>query len=165
MDVSFEPLQSYHDRTAFDCGEASLNEYLHRYARQNDTRDIGRAFVCVESRGSSRILGYYTLSSYSVESHMIPEKGLPRHVIPAALIGRLARDVGFRGRGLGDVLLKDALNRCLAVSEQLAIHAVIVDALNDRAKRFYQEFGFKEPVGYPFKLFVSTQTLRKARSD
>ena len=165
MDLFFEPLQSYHDRKAFDCGEPSLNDYLHRYARQNDARDIGRAFVAVEAPGSPRIVGYYTLSTYTLESQSLPEKGLPRYAIPAALIGRLARDVRFRGQGVGELLLRDALNRCLAVSEEIAIHAVVVDALYERAKRLYREFGFQGLLGHPMQLFLPTKTLRKTKEN
>ena len=163
MELWFEPLQPHHDRKAFDCGEPSLNDYLRRYARQNEARDIGRAFVAVEAPGSPRIVGYYALSTHTLESQALPDKGLPRYAVPAALIGRLARDVRFRGQGVGELLLRDALNRCLAISEQIAIHAVVVDALDDRAKRFYQEFGFHELLGHPMQLFLPMKTLRKTK--
>ena len=163
MDLVFERLQPYHDRGGFECGETSLNDYLRRYARQNDERDIARTFVAVEERGSRRVVGYYTLSGYSLESEAIPEKGLPRYALPAALIGRLARDVGFKGQGVGEALLRDALNRCLSISEQMAVHAVVVDALDQRARAFYQAFGFRELIGYPMKLFLPMKTLCKSR--
>ncbi len=163
MDPFLEPLQAHHDRKAFDCGEQSLNDYLRRYARQNDARDIGRAFVAVETPGSARVVGYYTLSTYTLDSEALHERGLPRYAIPAARIGRLARDVHFRGQGVGESLLRDALNRCLAVSDQIAIHAVVVDALDEHAKRSYQEFGFQELLGHPMQLFLPIQTLRKTR--
>jgi len=162
MDLFFEPLQPYHDRKGFDCGESSLNEYLHRYARQNDTRDIARAFVAVEAPGSPRIVGYYTLSSYTVESQALSEQRLPRYAIPAALIGRLARDVNFKGQGVGEALLRDALMRCLSVSEQMALYAVVVDALDEHARSFYLQFDFQESIGHPMRLFLPMKTVRKS---
>ncbi|HET6385545.1 MAG TPA: GNAT family N-acetyltransferase [Armatimonadota bacterium] len=162
MELCFEPLRSHHNRAGFDCGEASLNDYLHRYARQNEAGDIGRTFVAVELPGSPRIVGCYTLSSYSLESQSLAERGLPRYVIPAALVGRLARDVRLRRQGVGEALLRDALQRCLAVAEQMAVYAVVVDALDNRAKGFYLGFGFNELIDHPMKLYLPVKTIRQA---
>ncbi len=101
--------------------------------------------MCCE-QGSEAVLGYYTLSWLSIALSGLPEdkaRRLPRHPVPAALIGRLAVSEGVQGQGIGRLLLADAVKRSLAVSEEIAIDALVVDARDERASRFYQSFGFK----------------------
>ena len=161
-DWAVEPLSPAHQRAEFSCGETSLDHFLRALVSQYERRRLGRTYVALRS-GTQRVVGYYTLSTYTLDSEALHERGLPRYAIPAARIGRLARDVHFRGQGVGESLLRDALNRCLAVSDQIAIHAVVVDALDEHAKRSYQEFGFQELLGHPMQLFLPIQTLRKTR--
>ena len=91
------------------------------------------------------VLGYYTLSTLSIDLSILPEKiakKLPRHPIPAALIGRLAVDVSAQGKGIGKMLLANAIKRTLAVSNEIAIYAMVVDAINEEAVSFYKRYGF-----------------------
>lgn len=140
-----EPLNNLHNKSGFQCGIDALDIYLRQQAGQDIKRRISRVFIVVDPDQPSEILGYYTLSALSIRLSDLPErmaKKLPRHPIPAALIGRLAVSNHSRNQGIGRMLIADAINRTLAVSDQIAIHAMVVDAINDNARRFYQQFGF-----------------------
>lgn len=159
--VSLEPLRAKHRREDFDCGEDSLNRYLRQYASQHQKKNIGRVYVAVEP-GGSRVLGYYTLANGSVEFQSAPQaKGLPReYPIPVILLARLAVDLAAQGQGLGGVLLYDALKRAADASEVSAAYAVIVDALDEPAKRFYLHYHFEESLDDPMRLFLPMQDIR-----
>ena len=151
-----EPLGKRHDRAAFSCGLPELDRYLARQAGQDVRRRIARVFVCTVE-GTDTVLGFYTLSALAVDLSSLPEelsRKLPRHPVPCALIGRLAVDQSVRGHGLGRMLLVDAIKRTMGVSDILAIHAVIVDAKNNVAKRFYEAFGFTPMQDDPMRLFL-----------
>lgn len=152
-------LSAEHGRGQFDCGEPALNEYLKSYAGQHARKDQSRTYVATENDGN-RVWGYYTLSSSSVEFSIVPEK-LPRHPIPTVLLGRLAIDQEKHGQGLGSVLLADALKRVVAVSDQVAIYAIVVDALHEQAKQFYRHFGFRELLDDPLHLFLPLREAKK----
>ena len=140
-----KPLGSSHNKQAFQCGVAALDSYLIKQAKQDVKRRISRVFVATEPEAPTVILGYYTLSSLAIEHHQLPDvlaRKLPRHPVPAALLGRLAVCQTAQGYGVGKMLLMDAIKRTLAVSDEIAIYAKVVDAINDDAERFYQQFGF-----------------------
>ena len=153
------PLDHTHDRAVFDCGEASLNDFLRRYARQNDERGLGRTFVAVLP-GASRIYGYYTLASGAVNAENLPEK-LPRYPTPMALLGRLAVDESTKGQGLGKILLLDVLQRVLLLTDQLGIYAVEVHAINPQARSFYLKYGFKPLLDDEMHLYLTVKDIRK----
>jgi predicted GNAT family N-acyltransferase len=125
--------------------------------------------VFVLSPDGKTIAGYYTLSQYSVDLGTVPQdiaRTLPKYpVVPATLIGRLAVSTVFRGQGLGEILLMDALQRSLTLSRQVASAAVIVDAKDDRAMRFYRKYGFLEmPLEVPNvigRLFLPMTTIEQ----
>ncbi len=123
------------------------------------------AAVFVLSSDGKTIAGYYTLSQYSVELGEMPEtsaRRLPKYPdVPATLLGRLAVSTAFRGQGLGELLLMDALHRSLALSRQVASAAVIVDAKNSQAMRFYQRYGFLELPNLPRRLFLPMATVEQ----
>ena len=150
-----EPLGRRHDRAAFSCGLPELDRYLARQAGQDIRRRIARVFVCTAGEADT-VLGFYTLSAVSVDLASLPERlsrKLPRHPVPCALIGRLAVDRSAHGRGLGRMLLADAVKRTVAAGETVAMHALIVDAANDDAKLFYGRFGFVPLTNDPMRLF------------
>lgn len=159
MSCRIESLAKHHVRDAFDCGEDSLNDFLRRFARQNDERGLGRSFVAV-TPDDVRICGYYTLASGAVTFDTMPEK-LPRYPVPVAHLGRLAVDRTAQGRGLGAFLLVDALKRVLKTADQIGLYAVEVYALNAQAKAFYLKYGFQPLLDDPFHLYLSIKTLRK----
>jgi GNAT superfamily N-acetyltransferase len=156
-----EPLGAEHDRDAFDCEENSLNEFLKKYARQNDEKGLGRTFVAVKP-GDPTIIGYYTIASGAVRFDTVPEK-LPRYPIPVAHLGRLAVDKQARGQGVGAFLLIDALRRIAQVADQLGIYAVEVNALNESAKQFYLKYGFTPLNDDPQHLYLSMKKIRKLK--
>jgi GNAT superfamily N-acetyltransferase len=139
-----ERLGPKHDRAAFDCGHATLDDWLKQRAGQFDRRDLARTYVAVR-RGESNVLGYYAISAHGVRRENLPDdqaKGLPRSDVPVVLLGRLAVDRAVQGRGLGSLLLTHALRRVELLSEQVGIRAVEVDAIDDAARSFYLRFGF-----------------------
>ena len=160
----FEPLARNHNREAFDCGIPALNDYLRRQATQDVRRGVSRVYVA-RNRGSSKVLGYYTLSATSFGKRNLPEveaKRLPHYPIPAALLGRLAVDRSCQGQGLGKYLLFDAFYRILQAVEMLAVYALVVDVKNDEARAFYEHYGFLRFLNTPSRLFIPVETLRQA---
>ncbi len=151
------------DRESFDCGIPELNEYVRRQAAQDVRRGVSRVYVARE-RGAQKVLGYYTLSAASFRKKSLPEKQakrLPHYPIPAALLGRLAVDHTCQRQGLGKYLLFDALHRVLQATETLAAYAMIVDAKDDDALRFYERYGFIRFSDMPSRLFIPIETLRR----
>lgn len=139
------PLGRQHKRPAFHCGVAALDEYLRKQASQDVKCRISRVFVATTAQHPDCILGYYTLSTLSIELDQLPDNishKLPRHPVPAALLGRLAVDQQAQGYGVGRMLLVNAIQRTLAVSDEIAIYAMVVDALDEQAQGFYEQFGF-----------------------
>src|SRR5262245_56952835 len=128
------------DRRSFECGVAPLNDYLRRYALQNQDKDAGRTYVATRGK---RIVGYYTLVYGSVEWEEAPEKikkGLGKYPVPILLLARLGVDLTEKGRGLGKGLLKDALLRAMNAADIAGLRAVAVHAKDDNAKAFYEYF-------------------------
>ena len=162
-DIKFERLSRGHNRKKFDCGEQSLNTYVQRYARQNAENDLGETYVLTND--DQDILGFYTISTASLDYDAYPENdGLPRYAIPSALIGRLAVDQNHQGNGYGKLLLIDALKRILEISEEIGIHCITVDAKDDNARKFYENFGFEELLDEKNHLYISIEKVRNSRS-
>lgn len=164
MQPLVEPLGSDHDRAAFSCGVAALDGYLKRQASQDARNRVAAPFV-LRAADSPRIIGYYTLSAATLELKELPAdvvRRLPRYpLLPAVLIGRLAVDREFAGQGWGKVLLVDALRRSLAQSAQIAAMAVVVDALDDAARGFYERYGFQQLIEHQSRLFLPMKTIEQ----
>jgi GNAT superfamily N-acetyltransferase len=162
LDLIISPLGKSHDRKSFDCGEKSLNEYLHRYASQDIKRRINKVFVASPPQAPQRVIGYYGLSACSLDANDLPDRlrrRLPRYPVPVVLLGRLAVAESHQGQGLGSILLADALQRIVQASQVMAVYAVVVDALDNRAARFYQQFGFIPLPSQPLKLFLPMDSI------
>lgn len=153
------PLQLKHQRGEFDCGVASLNEFLQRFARQNETKNLSRTFVVVPASEPSRIAGYYTLSPGALKTEIVPEEKLPRYPVPVAHLGRLAVDINWQKLGIGEHLLLDALRRCLQVADEMGIYAVEVVALDEAAGKFYAKYGFVALKDNPLHLYLALKTV------
>lgn len=161
-DVRVEPLGSHHDRSAFDCGEPALNLYLQRQASQDVRRRMALVFVAYTAEAPSAVLGYYSLGATSFDRADLPPetaKRLPHYPVPAAILGRLAAAVGGQRQGRGEFLLLDALHRVLSASALMAVHAVVVDAKNERAATFYAHYGFRAFPSTPLRLFLPLDTI------
>lgn len=154
--IRIEPLSAEHDRGAFDCGVEALNRYIRTQAGQDLRRAVVRVFVAVgELPGVIR--GFYTVSAASIGTASLPPetaRRLPRYPVPAALIVRLAVDRRYAGQGLGRVLFADAIKRAIAASENIAVHLVVVDAKDDAAQAFYEQFGFRLLTDDSRRLFL-----------
>jgi GNAT superfamily N-acetyltransferase len=160
--LAIEPLNRHHDRAAFNSGIESLDRYLHRQASQDTKRRVSRVFICRGRQDKTRVRGYYTLSTLAIDLSELPEKvakKLPKHPMPAALIGRLAVDVSEQGKGIGRLLLSDAIKRTLAVSGEIAIYAVVVDAINKEAETFYLQYGFAHLASKGNRLYLPLKSL------
>ena len=160
-----EPLGGAHDRAGFSCGNSALDQYLKEQANQDLRRGCAVPFVMIPSTGESAVLGYYTLSSFGIDAGAVPPdvaKKLPRYpLVPATLLGRLAVDEKRQGEGIGEFLLLDALHRSLAQSVQIAAAAVVVEAIDERAARFYQHFGFIPFPTINGRLFIMMKTVKQ----
>jgi GNAT superfamily N-acetyltransferase len=158
-----EPLGKRHDRAAFSCGNPSLDQYLKERARQDARRYVAAPFVLVPGAGEKTILAHYTLSSFAIDLSDLPQataRKLPSYPdVPVTLLGRLAVDRRYAGQGLGELLLVDALHRSLAQSSQIAAVAVVVDAIDANAVRFYKHFNFMPFPERPTRLFLPMQTV------
>lgn len=157
-----ERLAAHHDRSQFDCGQASLNDWLKQLSGQYERRDLTRAYVL--TRADDRVvLGFYGLSSHSVSRDLLPDefaKGLPRIDIPVVLIGRLAVDRTVHGQGLGSVLLIHAFRKALSIAKHIGVRAVEVDAIDDSARRFYERHGFRPLRDNPKHLYLPISLIR-----
>ena len=156
-----EKLSHRHDRSAFDCGVAELNDYLKKYSGQHERRGISRTYVAVEESETSA-LGYYSISSGAVAFDTVLDN-LPRYPVPIALIGRLAVDKGARGRGLGEMLLVHALRSAQRASEVVGIYGVVVDAWDEAARKFYLKYGFNELRDDRLHLYLSMKVIRQLK--
>jgi GNAT superfamily N-acetyltransferase len=139
-----------HRREVFTCESQELTEFLHKRARKEMEARASACFVAVPLDDQARIAGYYTLSAAEITLSKLPEdltKRLPRYPqMPATLLGRLARDSAFRGQGIGDILMQDAFARALSGSADIGSIGIITDPKDERAAKFYEDFGFI-PVG------------------
>jgi len=157
-----------HDRAAFDCGDADLNLYLQKFARQNHESGGAKCFIAAPSDAPSRILGFYTLSPASLEYSRTPalaKRGLAHYDVPVFRLGRLAVDRTAQGRGLGGALLLRAADRCIRVAEDVGGVALLIDAKNDRAARWYESYGAirmdDSPLSLVLPLAVAADALKR----
>lgn len=145
MAYRIRPLDASIDTASFECGSESLNVYIRRYASQDVRRNVARVFVATPENNTRQPAGFYTLSAGGVSCTILPAtlaRKLPRYPVPVALIGRLAVDRQFQGKGLGAILLADACMKVAQASSVLAVAGIIVDAKDSNAVAFYEHFGF-----------------------
>jgi GNAT superfamily N-acetyltransferase len=161
-EFEIEKLRHEHDLRRFDCGNKALNDWLHRYSWTNQQSDSARTYVAL---AENRVAGYYALTTGSVHRHESPEriaKGLANHPIGIVLLARLAVDNQQQGKGLGKALLFDALSRIEEAAEIVAVRAVMVHAIDEAARRFYEHFEFEPSPVNPFQLLLLLKDIRKA---
>jgi GNAT superfamily N-acetyltransferase len=160
-DLQVVALSSEHDRKAFSSTEESLTRYVQQQSSQDIKRGLARVYVLVQINQPQTIIGYFTLSATSLRLASIPEASkIPYELAPAILIGRLALNQSFQGQGLGAVLLRAAIERCLMISDDIGAYAVVVDALHDHAAAFYQHHGFQRLEANGLQLFVTVKAAR-----
>jgi GNAT superfamily N-acetyltransferase len=141
-----EPLGKHHDRDGFHCGVESLDLYLKTQASQDMRRKANAVFVLAPASSPKLIAGYFTLCAYGLAPGSIPEaarKHLPRYpMVSATLLSRLAVAAAFQGHGHGSILLAKALEKAYRNAAQVGSSMVVVDAIDERAARFYAAHGF-----------------------
>jgi predicted N-acetyltransferase YhbS len=154
------PLARDHEVSGFDCGSASLNDYLKRYARQSQRKNAARTYVVCRGQ---RVVGYYSLAYGSVEHATAPPrlvKGIGKYPVPVLVLARLAVDLSEQGKGLGQALLRDALLRAVEASEIAGMCAVLVQAKDAAARAYYERFGFEASPLAELQLFISLEEIR-----
>jgi GNAT superfamily N-acetyltransferase len=160
---SVEAITESHDVGRFDCGaHESLNDWLKRFALTNQKNESARTYVVQRNRA---VVGYYSISTGSVLPEEAPAriaKGLARHPIPVILLARLAVDKSERGTGLGKALLKDALSRIAHAADIVGARAVLVHAIDEQARKFYEYFDFEPSPTHELHLMLLMKDLRKA---
>ena len=165
MSADIVPLAATHRRDDFDCGDAALNDFIRRYARQQQERDFSRTYV-VLADDSVTVTAFVSVSAGQVGTASFPAHlKLPRYPVPVLRIGRLAVDRRAQGSKLGRELMRFALNLSLELAGRVGIHAVVVDAKNEAARDFYERLGFAPFSDAPLSLFLPIATLRQAARD
>ena len=156
---AIEPLGE-RNRTVFGCGVPELDSYFYERASRDVRQKVAAVFVGIPVSAPQSIAGYYALSSQEIDIGDLPQQLTKRigryRRIPATLLGRLAVDQAYRGRGLGELLLLDALKRSLEAAKSVASFAVVVDAKNEEAAGFYKKYGFLHLLGRRFFLPMKT---------
>lgn len=164
MSYRIGPLDDALDRSAFRCGQLALDDYIRRYASQDVRRGVARVFVATPRDDPNRLAAFFSLSAGAIGCADLPAelaRKLPRYPIPVALLGRLAVDQAFQGRGLGSILLSDACRKVEQASSVLAVAALVVDAKGATAADFYRHFGFAPLPGRPGRLLLPYKVVRQ----
>lgn len=149
-----QPLSGSHSLDDFDCGEATLDDWLKRRAMVNQSSGASRSFVVADPE--ARVVGYYALAAGAV-SHPLATTKVRRNMpdpVPVMVLARLAVDRRCQGIKLGASLLQDAVQRTLVVSQHAGVRALLVHALHDRAKQFYEHYGFQASPTHPMMLML-----------
>lgn len=160
MSLYFDKLSKHHDKESFNCGVKELDEYLKRRASQDIKRRINSVYVLVDN---SEIIGFYTLSAFTVHFTDLPlefAKKYPQNMLlPCWLIGRLAVDIKHHNQKFGETILMHALRKAKSLSEQVGGCLVILDAKNDGVKSFYLKYGFKPIINDELRLYLPTASI------
>jgi GNAT superfamily N-acetyltransferase len=161
-----ERLRSDHDLAGFESGVDELDAWLGRHALAAQEMDSARTFVVVVRRG--RVVGYASLTMGSLQRSDATGRlvrGMPSYPVGMVLIARLAVDKADQGAGLGTRLLADALRMAVVAGETVAARVVAVDAIDERAARFYGQHGFTETLDHPFRLYRRMKDLRASLEE
>jgi len=153
-----QPLSAEHRLEDFACGETSLDDWLRRRALINQTTGASRTFVVTDESG--QVLAYYALAAGAV-SHQESPGAIRRNMpdpVPVMVLARLAVDQRLQGQQVGGALLKDALQRAVSVAQNIGVRALLVHALNDRARQFYAHYGFVPSPANPMTLMLPLHT-------
>ncbi len=138
------PLTGNHNRQNFDCGRAELNNWLRQVSRQHQDKGLSKTFVAIQDHEPTDICGFYALTLAEIDRRFLPDayqKKLPQR-IPGVRLGRLAVDCRYQKKGLGELLLIDAISRARRIHQEAGVVGLFVDALDDHVLRFYRRYGF-----------------------
>jgi GNAT superfamily N-acetyltransferase len=151
-----------HDRKSFDCGDAAMNDFLQRYARQSHESGGAKTFLAIDDADNKTILGFYSLAPGALAYADTPEtvrRGLARHDVPGFRLARIATHIRLQGEGLGGQLLAAAARRCLRAAAEVGGVILIVDAKNDRVAAWYASYGAAPLSDKPLTLVMSLATF------
>ena len=157
-----ETLSADHDHSNFDCGKPALDSWLKRFALANQAAGASRTYVV---HRSGRVVAYFALAAGSVEREAVPGRiaqGLARHPVPVVILARLAVDEREQGRGMGKMLLKDALLRIADAGDVIGVRAVLVHAKDEDARAFYQRFDFEPSPVDPLQMLLLAKDIKRA---
>jgi GNAT superfamily N-acetyltransferase len=162
--LKIERLSQNHDRSGFDCGNNVLNQYLRKIARQHLNKGISRTFVLIDENIPTEILGFFTLASCEIFIEKLPRKYAKKFPskVPAVKLARPTVAKDRQRQGLGTHMMINAIERVIRVSQHLGIIGFFVDAKNNEAKVYYEQFGFIPLPDNPLELFLPLATLRNA---
>ncbi len=158
-----EPLSSDHAFDEFDSGVPPLDVWLRTRAHANEAGGGSRTFVIAAAGESRKVVGYYSLAAASI-MHVQATGKVRRNMpepVPAVLIGRLALDRSLQGNGHGISLLRDAVLRIVAAAEAIGVRAILVHAMSEHAKSFYERFGFRASPLEPMTLMMTVDEVRQ----
>lgn len=161
---AIEPLRKDHDRSSFDSGEPTLDDWFHRFAWENHAAGFARVYVTCRDE---RVVGYYSLGAFSIlrgDATKRVAKGGPAH-IPALLLGRLAVDRAEQSQGIGAALLRHAMLTAVVASEQHAVRALVVNALDEPARDFYRRYGFETSPTNALDLMILIKDIKATSTN
>lgn len=156
-----QPLDASHRLEGFDCGRPGLDDWLVRHARQAQSSGSAKTYVVAQAQ---RVVGYFSLTVGQIDTLEAPErvrKGMGAYPVPVVILARLAVARQMHGQGVGIGLLKDAIRRTVAVSEQAGVRALLTHPLDDEAARFYLRFGFEPSPARTQQLLLLLKDARK----
>lgn len=155
-----------HQRSRFDCGDEALNTFLQTLARQQQAKGISKTFVLVDSSKPKTIIGFFSLAACEVISDNLPPLWRRKYPskAPGAKLARLAVDRQHQGKGYGQLLMIEAMEKTLLVAENIGIIGFFVDAKHHEARTYYEQFGFISFPKHPLEMFLPLTTLRQALS-
>jgi GNAT superfamily N-acetyltransferase len=149
------PLTGNHNRQSFDCGRAELNKWLRQVARQHQDKGLSKTFVAIQEDDPASICGFYALSLAEIDRRFLPDayqKKLPQR-IPGVRLGRLAVDCRYQKKGLGELLLVDAISRARRIHQDAGVVGLFIDAIDEHTSGFYRQYGFQNIPDNPLLLF------------
>ncbi len=162
--LRMESLSRRHDRKCFNCGNPALNDYLQKTALQHIEKGISRTFVLIDTDAPTKISGFFTLAGCEVVTSDLPAGYAGKYpaIAPAAKLARLAVSIDQQRQGLGTIMMAEAMKRTLSVAGNIGIIGMFVDAKNQHAREYYEQFGFIALQEYPLGLFLPLQSLQAA---
>ena len=149
------PLTGNHNRQEFDCGRAELNDWLRQVARQHQDKGLSKTFVAIQDEEPTSVCGFYALTLAEIDRRFLPDayqKKLPQRT-PGVRLGRLTVDLRYQSKGLGELLLVDAISRARRIHQYAGVVGLFVDALDDPVSGFYRQYGFLSISDNPLLLF------------
>lgn len=156
-----QPITGSHRLDDFECGEPVLDEWLKRRALVNQMTGASRTFVVADAQG--QVWGYYAMAAGAV-SHQLATSAVRRNMpdpVPVMVLARLAVSAQAQGIRVGASMLQDAVNRAVAVSHNAGVRALLVHALHDRAKLFYEHYGFQVSPAHPLTLMLRLNSVKR----